>query len=375
MKTTGETQAHESRLDDVRGELRDFLNVYHELRIPANDYFDIGRNRFASPGLLCIASPSRMGNHLLMSALDSHPQLPRVPGEDGFLAFTFARANQDVHALLRALRGKDALEFITTIGSNGGRNKWREFKKAYRNKTRGLSCSGVKVSQYSSPIDFEDTLFDVDYEAYEQHIKEHLDVFRQSTEFNTAFAEYLTALALLDFGRRSEAYPLYLVYGGMRTQVQWLCETFSGVKVLCSLREFPSYAVSQIKARHGDVPLTPELVKTAREHWYHKVIDMLTLKLRYPGHIGLVTVRDMLERPEAARRALCRFLGVDVDPALEQATIFGHPVKGNSWRSRAGESAGLFYQSPERLPPESVPPEFDLIWEQLNKITINATQP
>ena len=151
----------------------------------------------------------------------------------------------------------------------------------------------------------------------------------------------------------------------MRTQLKWLCETHPKARILMSVRSFASYAISQIKSRHGDVEPSPEMVQTAWEHWFHKVIDALYLAIHFPEQVGLVTFENLIGSPDETQRAICRFLEVDWAPELSQATIFGHPVKGNSWASRDATPEGAFYKPTRLLASEQVPLGAEPIWDQV----------
>lgn len=359
-------------LRDVRERLRDYLTFYHEVLIPRNPFFDIGANRNSENSLLVITSPSRMGNHVILSALDGHPELPRVPGEDGFLAFSFAAANRDLHDLIASFRGPDVVDFMTHLGSNGHRDKWRAFKSSYEEGRADLDYSGVGVEEAPHVLDFEGIVFDVDYEAYVGHLEECAGALRSAETYTPILQCYLDALGLLLPDSNRSVYDSYLVFGGMRRQAEWLCETYEKVKILCSLRSFPSYCVSHVKAREGDVELTSDRVREAWEHWYHKVLDMLYLKLRYPEKVGIVTFEDLTRRPEAAHRGICRFLGVEYHESMATATINGIPVRGNSWQGRPEEDRGSFYQPRQTLDAERVPPEHAAIWPEVNRLRVNA---
>ncbi len=116
------------------GMIKDFLTFYHEIRIPQHPFF-IGDKNYNSDKKICIiSSPSRMGNHLLLSMLDSHPEIPRVPGEDGFLLFAFYLANYDLYNFLDEAKNKKNLNYITKLSTNLEFNKWKNFKKLYKNK-------------------------------------------------------------------------------------------------------------------------------------------------------------------------------------------------------------------------------------------------
>lgn len=348
---------------------KDYLTFYHEVRTPLHPFFSPVNNQRPDDRLLVVSSPSRMGNHLLMSMLDDHPDLPRVPGEDGHHIFTFTQANYDLHRYFSELRGSSPAEFLMDLASNGGGSKWREFDRCYReNSVDGVKVSGVGVGKSSATVDFEGVLFPISFEKYEESLTSSEDALRGAESYAEVLHRYLDAAALLDpEPKTSSRFDRYFVYGGMRTQLKWLCETHPQARILMSVRSFPSYAISQIKSRHGDVEPTPEMIQTAWEHWFHKVIDALYLTLHFPDQVGIVTFENLVGSPDETQRAICRFLDIDWAPELSQATIFGEPVKGNSWASRNTAQSGAFYKPTKLLDPSRVPEGVNPIWDQVER--------
>lgn len=353
---------------------QDYLTFYHEVRTPLHPFFAPENNQRPDDRLLVVSSPSRMGNHLLMSMLDSHPELPRVPGEDGHHIFTFTQTNYDLHRYFQGLRGESPSEFLMDLASNGGGSKWRKFDRCFReNSTEGVKVSGVGVGQHSATVDFEGVVFPIDFESYAKSLAGSEDDLRKATSYADVLHRYLDASARLDPSPgKSERFDRYFVHGGMRTQLKWLCETHQQARILVSLRSFPSYAISQIKSRHGDIEPTSEMIQTAWEHWFHKVIDALYLAMHFPDQVGIVTFEALVESPEESQRALCRFLGIDWAPQLKTATILGNPVKGNSWSSRNKAASGGFYKPSSLLPADQVPEGAALIWEQVLACSVMA---
>ena len=363
-----------TKLDTVAHNLREYLTFYHEILIPQNFYFEPLKNRNTSNQLLLISSPSRMGNHILISMLDNHPDIPRIPGEDGLLSFSFLQSNYDVQAFLQSLRSDCAFDFVTKLGSNGERNKWQEFKKCYEEKRTDMAYSGVKVGHAPNILDFEGVVLDINYDAFESYLRQHISKIQQTECFNQFMQIYLNALRLLDYKKRDVKYDSYLMFSGMRTQVKWVCETYEHVKVLCSLRSFDSYCISHVRSRYGDIDITQDLIQEAWEHWYHKVIDMIFLKLKYPEKIGLVIFEDLISKPSETHMAICHFLGVDYHPSMQTATIMGHPVRGNSWNSRKKSTEGQYYKPTQYLDQHLIPKKCHVIWENLtNGLIVNAS--
>ena len=357
-------------------ELKDYLTFYHELQIPHNSFFDLDTNQNVKENLLVVSSPSRMGNHLIMSVLDGHPNLPRIPGEDGFLSFVFQHANYDYHKFISSLRSGDNIDYITHLAANGEFDRWAAFKELYKGgktleKHAGIGSLRYKKSgqfrQVSEFIaqDYEGLTFDIDYDAYLVFLRQHAGDIRNAENFNDVLSLYLQAIQLLDYDRKSGRYDTYIAASGMRTQLKWVCQTFKNVRILSSIRSFHSYAISHIRSRYGDCKLTDEFVTEAWEHWYHKVTDLLWLQKAYPEKIGLVLFEDLLEEPKQTHEAICNHLGIKYDPAMQQATIYGIPVKGNASKSRKNSSAGTFYKPKEFLDNDRIPDDYAVLWNYL----------
>ena len=128
--------------------LKDYITFYHEIQIPHNPYFNIEDNRNTTETLLVVSSPSRMGNHLIMSVLDNHPDLPRIPGEDGFLSFAFQHANYDYHKFVSSLRSSDNIEYITHLAANGEFDRWGVYKKLFNDGITLDKHAGIGSVRY-----------------------------------------------------------------------------------------------------------------------------------------------------------------------------------------------------------------------------------
>ncbi len=157
----------------VRKQLGNYLTFYHELRIPSNDFFNIENNRRKKENILVISSPSRMGNHILMSALDNHPMLPRTPGEDGFLFFSFFAANYDINKFIHSLTTND-IDYLLKLSSNGKLDKWKSFKKLYETGKFSSNYSGVNIKDTPSIQDFSKLTFDINYKNFVNRLKENM---------------------------------------------------------------------------------------------------------------------------------------------------------------------------------------------------------
>ncbi len=67
--------------------------------------------------LLMLSGPSRDGNHRLQSMLDDHPQVPRVPREDSFLAAVSEDLRQSPDPPRRRLTASVGFDYILTPSS------------------------------------------------------------------------------------------------------------------------------------------------------------------------------------------------------------------------------------------------------------------
>jgi hypothetical protein len=360
--------------------LGDHLTFYHELQIPHNELFDVRKNTNIKNNLLIISSPSRMGNHLLLSALDNHPALPRTPGEDGFLSFSFQHANQDYYKFITSLRSSDNYNFITKLASNGSYNRWLKFKQLFDNDMVLDKHAGIGDLEFTNTgkynvvrefvaQDYEGIVFDINYSAFSNHLQDNLSNIQTSKTYNEIFQIYLNSITKLDYKTSTSKYDSFIVASGMRTQLKWICMTYENVKILSSIRSFTSYAVSHIKSRYNVQEYTDDMINEAWEHWYHKVIDLLWLKIHFPNKIGLVLFEDMIDRPNETHERICRFLEVDYHNNMQIASAFGTPVRGNPSVISKHRVEGTYYKPKSYLEEKHVPERYKIIWSAVKELS------
>ena len=271
-----------------------------------------------------------------------------------------------------SLKGPECFEFITRLGSDGELNKWQAFKQSYLAGQRDLTYAGVQQQGEATVLDFEGTVFDIDYGRYQEHIRKNMARLQSAERYNDVLQVYLDSLRLLDFEPPETQYSSYISFSGMRTQVKWVCRTYPKAKVLCSLRSFGSYAISHINSRPEHTGINPEGVQEAWEHWYHKVVDAIYLKREFPDNIGLLTYEDMIYDSLETQLSICGFLGIDHSPKMAQPTIFGNPVRGNSWAGRSEQPEGVIYEPTTLLNNKFIPDDCRFIWDNLNLMTLNS---
>ena len=337
--------------------LKNDLTFYHECLIPKNDFFLGPGNKNRQEKFLVVSSPSRMGNHALMSLLDSHPSLPRVPGEDSFLRHSFFQCSDDLYSYRKNLMSDNNALFMANLSSFPATvDKWAEVKKAYASQDAPKLYAGVQYPTDRLVVtDYQDTLLDINHEAYVGELQSRSDAVAGADNFSDVFMIYLKALMKLDFNPAQSAYLGIYANSGMRRQCLWLCENFPNVRIVSSIRAFDSYAISHIRSRNKVLDFKEEYLQEAWEHWYHKVIDYLYLKINFPAQIQLVLFDDLSKNTDKVAETLCQFLGIPMHDNLMTATIMGVKTKGNSSKAKSETQRGKFYSSLEVLPREYVP--------------------
>jgi len=347
----------------------DYLTFYHELRMPQNEFFSSKENRDDNTQMLMISSPSRMGNHLLISILDNHPELPRIPGEDGFLSFSFFQANYDLKRYLEYVRDQHDANYMKRLSTNLFFDKWANLKQCYLKNNVPEKYSGVNIVDRPADIDFQDTIYDVNYAAYSDALNASLN-----TVGSGLFSDYLNlyANALLqldyDYSPRATRFDGFFSYSGMRSQARWVLEHYEQARLVTSLRPFDSYAISHIKSRSKNNEITDEWIQNAWEHWYHKVIDYFYLKAAYPEKVCLVSFDDLTGQTKKVAKGICRFLDVGYSKSMLTPSVFGIPVKGNASTARRDSVRGTFYNSSHKLEKGRIPEDYFHLWESFDLV-------
>jgi len=355
-----------------------FLTFYHEFRIPKNPFF---QKREGSNSILFLSSPSRMGNHALISMLDSHPQLPKVPGEDSFLTWAFVKANYDIARFIDDVRDIDYVERMSSDSCLN--NKWFEHKQLFDGERCSEIYNGVqydynkdsngslhRVPTQDSFVDFQGVLLDIHYNNYHNELFNNREIIKNATNIGEVFDVYLRAHHYL-LNTKNKKFSMDYSYAcsGMRVQALWALRNNKNVKMIVSIRRFESYAISMIKSFYKTTELREEYVREAWEQWYHKVVDYLYLKLNYPDQVLLLDFDDIINEPESVSNHICEFLAIDFNKSMLRATINGVSVKGNSSESREGKESGIFYKSVSKeLPLELIPYGYLEIWKIFNNL-------
>lgn len=353
-----------TNLDKFRADAADYLTFYHEIGIPQHPFFLGEANNDADYKMAVVSSPGRMGNHALISMLDNHPSLPRIPGEDSFLTNLLRIPQQAIHDFFRELRGNDPVSYLKRFSAlNLEYEKWREHKRHHDEQKVPEVYAGIQGTLKSVVSDYEGVVFDLDYDRYDQTLREREEALRGAGDAKTLLTAYLEAFRKLDREDRTTPYHGMIAGSGMRVQCRWLAERFDKVRIITSLRPFESYAVTHLKSYHNATEPTEELIQEAWEYWFHKVVDYLFIKAAHPEKILLVPYQEIALETRKVAEQLCAFLEIPFHENMLEATVYGRPVRGNSSVSRGGENHGQFYVSDKRIDSRWVPEACTPLWE------------
>ena len=349
----------------------DHITFYHECLIPKNRYFSKKKNKISKP-LVLISSPSRMGNHALMSMLDSHPSLPRIAGEDSFLRHSFFKSSNDFNLFKDSIRSKNNIDFIRNLSSfPGDIDKWEELQRAFDSKVQPALYAGVQYPTNRLVItDYQGTLIDVNHQAYLNYLEDNAKLIRQKDNYLEIFEIYLQALMLLDYKYNDKnVYKYMYANSGLRRQTLWLCDVMPEIKIITSIRSFKSYAISHIKSRYKKLEFKKEYIQEAWEHWYHKIIDYFYIKSKFPKNIILLPFEDLVSKTNFVAMKISDFLEIEFDKSMLTATTFGIKTKGNSSVPKDDKELGKFYTPKEFLPSDLIPKRVEIIEEALRLIS------
>lgn len=362
-------------MEKIKENIRKFITFYHEFRIPDNPFFLENDNEAK---YVFLSSPSRMGNHALMSMLDGHPQIPKIPGEDSFLTWSFIKANYDLSGLVEYLRTIDNIEKLASGTSL--KRKWLEHRKFFDENVYPDIYNGIqynynnnsdslhRVPEQDSFVDFQGITLDINYDEYHKILSDNGNKIREAQEFSEIFDVYLTAYrSLLNSGTENFQVDYIYACSGLRIQSLWALKKNKNAKLIVSLRRFESYAISMIKSFYKTSEIREEYLKEAWEQWFHKVVDYLYLKINYPNQVLLIDFDDIINESIFVAKNICTFLDVDFHSTMLKATVNGMNVKGNSSKSRESKESGIFYKSESKeLDLKYVPEDYFAIWEIFN---------
>ncbi|MBF0186801.1 MAG: sulfotransferase domain-containing protein [Magnetococcales bacterium] len=306
--------------------------------------------------------------------MDNHPALLSLPGEDSFLAKFFLDLNDDPDAAVANLRSRDNIDYIL-LHTGRGINKWQELWKLSQSgtPTDKVIWSGTQQEGKGYVTDYQDTIIPVDYPAYLKRLQDLAQAIREAPSFMDVFWYYLDALSYLN-GQRSEqaAYGRLLVGSGMRSEMAFVFERTDNTYCIAPLRPFDTYYYSFAKGRFKTTEVEKDVLKEAWEHWWHKSVDYLIMKQRYPERFCLINFNHAISDTEETSREVCRFLGIPFNESCLTPTTLGVMTKGNSSFPKGEQARGTFYKSgmKRKLDPEYWPADCAPLWDIMSRVTI-----
>jgi hypothetical protein len=332
--------------------------------------------------ILFLSGPSRNGNHLLHSLLDSHPALPRLPGEDSVINFIFAKLMEDVEAGVEMLLSDRCAEFLVDLSMKGQGNKWLSLDKHVVAGSGDKESSAVWSGMYRGQsrdnftFDYQDTVVNVSYSSFWSELKGSLCGLDRPDRLIDQLDLYARALGHLDpdFKDRREGlqYKSLLFGSGTRGQLDWMMKRSKEAKAIVPLRPFETYYFSFAKGFFNTTDVRGDLLKEAWEHWWHKAVDYLHLKLMYPEQVCLVRFDSLVQAPREAVTEICKFLEIPFHDFCLTPTVLGHPTKGNSSVRQDEKVRGSIYKtsSSKKLDTVNIPEVYPDFWMALQQLAI-----
>lgn len=331
--------------------------------------------------MMVITGPSRNGNHLVHSLLDSHPSLPRIPGEDSALNYLFDGLNNDLDKWARVLRTDKCMELLLQMSGRGADNKWLSHYQGYTiSKKKDIDVySGVFFAKNKSNFifDYQDTVFPIDYPSFESFLHASISADGPPKTLYDLVLLYSKALARLDpeYHRRRKKYKYdALIFGsGSRAPLHWLMSKSKHVHAVVPVRSFETYYFSFAKGFYGVKEFDMKIVCEAWEHWYHKAVDYYIIKNKYPEQVCIVVFDKLVEKPFFGVKKICEFFGLESAEECTHTTTFGHKVKGNSSLGKNEKDRGSVYLSnyKQAFDQKRLPGEYFDLWQKINDKAVN----
>ena len=206
--------------------------------------------------ILFLSGPGRNGNHLLISLLDNHPQLPFSPGEDDFLRTFLSDINSNEEETLKLIHNEKLnLDYILNSSGQPGYNDDKRFNKWYhvdclsKNKNYEFFSnehSGLQANGSGHIRDFADVIPDLNYENFKDNLRKDLSKSENYSNFYSLFRIYLKNLNLLLKKNKSKNLSYDYIYtgSGLRRELFMLLANTNKIVCLTPIRRFESFLPS-----------------------------------------------------------------------------------------------------------------------------------
>ena len=296
---------------------------YETVKFKTN-YFINKSKKFNNIGkILFISGPARNGNHILISTLDGHPQIPYIPGEDVLLREFFSKAKDNEQKLLSKLRKLKNVDFITNMS---GRyfNKWLKIDNLKKSKKKIKIWSGLQKINKVSPVDYQEHLPNLNYKGYYQFLKKQLIKIKKSKDFLEFFLIYLQALKKLTQNKKKIKkikYEYIYANSGLRRELFYLLNRSKNIICIAPIRRFETFYFSYAKSRYKTDKIKKFVLNDLWQHWRHKTIDYLLLKKKYPKQVIIVKFEDLIKNHKNISKKLCKNLKIKYSNIMEKSTL------------------------------------------------------
>jgi hypothetical protein len=295
--------------------------------------------------ILFLSGPGRNGNHLLISLLDNHPELPFSPGEDDFLRTFLCDVNLNEKETLQKIRNKDSNinYMLMSSGQPGFKeikkdekrfNKWYHVNKLYNNKDYSFfsdNHSGLQSNGIGHIKDFSDRIPDINYDEFKNSLTKDLLETENYSSFYALFRTYLKNLNLLIDKNKSKKLSYDFIYtgSGLRRELFMLLANSNKIICLTPIRKFETFLPSFI-ARFGIEKINQEYLNLAWEHWRHKTIDYLKLQQQYPENLFIIKFEDLINKRKEILLKISSIINIKFNENMLEPTFIGENTKGNS---------------------------------------------
>lgn len=291
--------------------------------------------------ILFLSGPGRNGNHLLISLLDNHPELPFSPGEDDFLRTFLCDINLNEEKTLKKIHNsKLNLDYILSSSGQPGYNdenkfnKWHHVSKLYNDEKYNFFTdkhSGLQSNGSGHIKDFADLVPNIDYENFKNNLMKDLLISENFSNFYSLFRIYLKNLNLLIKKNKSKNLSYDYIYtgSGLRRELFMLLANSSKIICLTPIRRFETFLPSFI-ARFNLENLNQEYLNLAWEHWRHKTIDYLKLQQKYPSNLFIIKFEDLINDRKKILKKISSTLNIKFNLNMLEPTVIGKSTVGNS---------------------------------------------
>lgn len=338
----------------------------------------------AKKGLL-LSGPSRNGNHLLHSLLDSHPQLPRIAGEDSILNAVFDRLLSVFEETCLELESTGAAAYLRSLSGSGKFDKWQRIHGYFAGEEvdeqdgSAQLWSGVQYGRGKAGFvfDYQDTEVAIDYPAFRSALSARIPSGSAVGSLYAMIVHYMECLPVLDreFAARQNKLMRYsgILFGsGSRGELDWMLARGDYLDCVAPVRPFETYYYSFSKGFFNTTDVRPDILQEAWEHWSHKVTDYLIIQSNYPDRLCMVNFEHMVLDTESTMRRVCDFLQIAFDPIVLEPTVLGVATKGNSSDPKSESARGTVYNAPlaRKLDKSYWPDGYQKLWDAVLAVAI-----